>query len=289
MIALEAHGWRAIVLPKMGGAIASLCHHGRPVLRSAGSDVANILDCASFPLVPFANRIGGGQLRFAGQLLQLEPDPVAWPHAHHGHGWRASWQLEDIGPQFLVLSFDHRGDNAGNNRGWPWSYRAEQRMAIGPGGLSIDMMVINKDTHAAMPYGSGIHPFFIRRRASAIDLQATHSWANNADGLATELVITDLFRGANPVLIDDLEGFDNYLPCTGPVTVFGGDHPVTLDGSNMAGVHVYVPPRENYFCVEPVSHAPNAFGRGDYGSADILLPGETRHWRWDISSGGDSV
>ena len=289
MITLEAHGWRAMILPKLGGALASLCHQGRPVLRSAGPDVADVLHCASFPLVPFANRIGGGQLRFADQMLQLEPDPVAWPHAHHGHGWRAAWNLEDIGPQHLVLSLDHRGDDAGSNRGWPWSYRAEQRMVIGPGGLTIDMAVMNMGTHAAMPCGAGIHPYFIRRRSSAIHLQATHIWANHDDGLAKEPVLTNLFQSPNPVLIDDLEGLDNFLPCTGPVTLFGDDLPLTLDGSNKAGVHLYVPPGEDYFCVEPVSHAPDAFGRGDYSSADILAPGATRHWRWNISQDALSI
>ncbi len=282
-ITLDAFGWRAVILPALGGAMASLNFEGEPVLRSAGPDVGDILDCASFPLVPFANRIGHGLLRIGERTVQLDREPVALPHAHHGHGWRRDWQVADVSDRYLTLFYDHPGQGASGDSGWPWSYRAEQRFVIHPGGIHIDMAIVNRDPQSAMPCGTGIHPYFVRRRASAITLRATGIWANHPDGLAKVLEPTDLFKGDQPVPVDALEGLDNFFPCTDPATIWGGDHSLVLHGSAMAGVHIYVPAGEEYFCVEPVSHPPDAFGRGEYTAADIVAPGETYHRRWDIS------
>lgn len=281
-ITLEAFGWRAVILPSLGGAMASLHFEGKPVLRSAKPDVGNILDCASFPLVPFANRIGHGLLRIGERTVQLDREPVALPHAHHGHGWQSEWQVDDVSDRHLTLFCDHPGQGAQGDSGWPWSYRAEQRFVIHPGGIRIDMAIINRNPHSAMPCGTGIHPYFVRRSASALTVRATGMWANHPDGLAKALEPTTLFQGARPVPVDALEGLDNFFPCTDPVTIWGGDHPIVVHGSAMAGVHVYVPAGEDYFCVEPVSHPPDAFGRGEYQGGDIIAPGATYHRRWDI-------
>lgn len=288
-ITLEASGWRAVILPALGGGMASLHFEGEPVLRSAGPHVGDILDCASFPLVPFANRIGHGLLRVGERMVQLDREPVAWPHAHHAHGWRTDWQVDDVGDRHLTLSYEHPGHGAQGHRGWPWSHRAEQRFVIHPGGIQFDMAVVNRDPHSAMPCGTGIHPYFVRSRKSAISLCATAMWANHPDGLAKALEPTELFQGVQPVPVDALEGLDNFFPCTGPVTIWGGDHPVLLHGSAIAGVHIYVPAGEDYFCVEPVSHAPDAFGRGEYESADLLAPGATCHRQWSIGSAVDLI
>lgn len=285
-VTLEACGWRAVCLPALGGAIASLHFEGEPILRGTGPDIGDILECASFPLVPFANRIGHGRLRIGERTVQLDREPVALPHAHHGHGWRSEWQVDDVSDRHLALFYEHPGNEAHADRGWPWAYRAEQRFALHRGSLRIDMTVVNRDRQSAMPCGTGIHPYFIRRRTSAITLRARSLWANHPDGLAKALEPTDLFQGAQPVPVDALEGLDNFFPCTDPVGIWSGDHPVAIHGSAMAGVHIYVPVGENYFCVEPVSHPPDAFGRGEYTASDIIAPGATYHRRWDISLAG---
>jgi aldose 1-epimerase len=281
-VTLDAFGWRAVILPALGGAMASLHFEGKPALRSAVPDVGDILDCASFPLIPFANRIGHGLLRIGERVVQLEREPVALPHAHHGHGWRRDWQVADVSDRHLTLLYDHPGQGASGDGGWLWSYRAEQRFAIHPGGIHIDMAIVNRDPQSAMPCGTGIHPYFVRGRASAIALRATEMWVNHPDGLAKVLEPTDLFKGGQPVPVNALEGLDNFFPCTGPATVWGGDHCLVLRGSAMAGVQIYVPAGKDYFCVEPVSHPPDAFGRGEYTAADIVAPGATYRRRWDI-------
>lgn len=283
-ITLESFGWRAQIIPSLGGAMTSLQFDGMPVLRDGAAGTGDVLDCASFPLIPFANRIGHGMLRFGSRVVQLEREPLAWPHAHHGHGWRAEWCVTQITQDRLTLVYDHPGPNDLGNRGWPWPYRAEQRFFVHPGGIQIDMAVVNCHPHSVMPCGTGIHPYFSRSPSSAIAITATKMWATHGDGLARALEATDLFASGKPVPVDALEGIDNFFECTTPVTVFGGGHPVSLRGSAMAGVHIYVPAGADYFCVEPVSHAPDAFGRGDYERGDVIAPGATIHWRWQIDS-----
>lgn len=287
-IILEDAGWSAVVLPETGGAIALLCYRGEPVLRSACPDVDDVLDCASFALIPFANRIGNAELRFGDLVMHLDADPTVLPHAHHGHGWRAAWTVKRVTQSALVLAFDHVGHDTRSNRGWPWAYHAEQRITIGPDGLTVTLAVTNRDLVSNMPCGTGIHPYFVRRPESSIQATATKMWATHADGLASEQVRSDLFGPGQCVAVAQVEGLDNYFPCSGPVTVLSSDRPIVVGGDSMAGVHIYVPRGQDYFCVEPVSHAPNAFGRGEYGAADIIAPSATKCWRWDIGISEDA-
>lgn len=280
---LEAAGWNATILPETGGAVASLRHHGRHVLRPFSEGTPDVLDCASFPLVPFVNRIGKGRLWFSEQAVQLDADPAALPHALHGHGWRTSWRVENATESQLVMSFDHCGQDSRKSRGWPWSYRAEQRIGLGISGMTIDIAVTNTGQATAMPCGTGIHPYFIRRKTSTVQFTASRMWANSDDGLAQDFVAATHFISGQSELVEQLEGLDNFFPCTGPVMVVDGEMSLAVGGDGMAGVHIYVPRGKDYFCVEPVSHAPDAFGRGEYERRDIIAPGATARWRWQIT------
>ena len=64
--------------PSIGGAISRLTCVGeggpRPILREGHSPLQNVLEAASFPLVPFVNRVRGGSFSFRGRTVSLEPN-----------------------------------------------------------------------------------------------------------------------------------------------------------------------------------------------------------------------
>jgi aldose 1-epimerase len=138
------------------------------------------------------------------------------------------------------------------------------------GGAEIDLSVTNlSDEH--MPAGLGLHPYFVRGEADTIETMALRMVVSNPEGIPTGEA--PVAPGEKPVTA--IEGMDNLL-----LDESGRAHlglkgvRCDLGARGAVGFHVYVPERENFFCVEPVSHRPNAFAE----NADhyALAPGATQ-------------
>ena len=273
---LENGPMRCTIAPRLGGAIVALTCAGIPVLRGAGP-LDDVLGSGCFPLVPFANRIGFGRFRFGHRELALPIDPLGAPHALHGHGWRQPWSIEHHDAHRLTLAMDHAPDE------WPWPYRAWQHFDLTPDGLSIELTIENGDSASPMPAGLGLHPYFVRTDSSRITATASGTWTNDPTGLADAFQASTRFSGA-AVALDELEGLDNFFLSPDPRIVIADDTAVvTLTGEG-AGFHLYCPRGEPYFCVEPVSHAPNSFGRGEWRDDEIIAPQAqiTRRYRFAV-------
>jgi aldose 1-epimerase len=75
--------------------------------------------------------------------------------------------------------------------------------------------------------------------------------------------------------VESIEGMDNLLlDDSGRARLRAGGVLCDLKARGAVGFHVYVPEAGNFFCVEPVSHRPNAFS-GD-AEQHTIEPGETR-------------
>ena len=76
------------IAPEIGGSIARFRHGDQDLLRPAppGADDAGAM--ASFPLVPFSNRVRGGQFECDGRTVTLSPNLPGDPSPLHGQGWR---------------------------------------------------------------------------------------------------------------------------------------------------------------------------------------------------------
>lgn len=265
---LVAHGWALELLPSLGGAVGALSHHGNPVLRPTGAAPGGALDTGCFPLVPYANRIADGRFDFAGDSYALPRNFGTHPHSIHGVGWQSAWTVDEVAGDAAVLTHDHDGGG-----GWPWRYRAEQRFVLAPGALRIDLSLTNCD-HRPMPAGLGLHPYFPCDAATRLGFSATRLWLADATMLPTVATAPDGFgdwtRPApvmGDMLIDNAwQGWDGHAridQCWGSVI---------LSAQGAGCLHLYRPPGQPCFCVEPVSHLPDAINRD--GMA-ILAPGAT--------------
>lgn len=273
-VRLDHGGVVCEIAPGLGGAILSLRVNGLDLLRPAGSSVTDVHDTACFTMVPFANRIASGRVLHDGEIIDIGVDPDGAPHALHGHGWRNAWRpiaSEDDG---ATLEFVHDG------RDWPWPYRATQAVRLRPDGIEIAVTLENRHATQAMPAGVGIHPYFTRRADSGVRATAWHRWQTDETGLSTEEVDDQRFQGGRFATLDDLVGLDHFFPSRDACVTVG--ETVELTGSSVAGFHIYAPTDGDFFCVEPVSHVPNSFGRGEIHSGDLILPGETRSWTFSI-------
>lgn len=269
---LQAGELRMSFDPDLGGAILSLSHEGQDLLRPADGAAADVLDTACFPLAPYANRIADGRFTYAGRKAELSRNMAGQVHPLHGEGWRAAWRLEDADATSATMTFQPAATE------WPWRYRARQSFRLNPHGLMAELAVTNLDD-AAGPFGLGFHPYFPHSSTARLTAQTTGMWIPTPDLLPVEHVTTAPWSTGAPVRTERL--IDHcYTGWRAPARIdLGPGRPaLSLTASpEMRWLHVYAPPDQDLFCVEPVSHAPNALNMRDPQAQGVqrLDPGET--------------
>lgn len=276
---LTAHGWDLQLLPELGGSIGHLRLGGEDILRPAPANAASPVETAGFPLLPYANRIAHGRFRQEGRDRQLPRNAGEHPHSLHGVGWQREWEGEVAGEAELVLRLPHPGDES-----WPWPFRAEQRFRLTPTAFHHSLSLQNL-AEVPVPVGLGFHPYFPRHAESQLTARVSAAWEIDATCLPLQRTAADRFgdwaAGGSlnpPFLIDNAhEGWD------GSATISRPGQTLLLLTEGTGVLHLYVPPGEDFFCVEPVTHLPDAVNRG--GMA-LLAPGATASISMALSLAG---
>ncbi len=256
-----------VLSPARGGGILSFSWRNIEIFRPYTTGDKPI-DLASFPLVPFCNRIANRRLRINGEdrLLPAPPKGIETPHAIHGLGWTSAWAVKELSAEAAKLALLHDGMQ------WPWSFAAEQTISLTDSGYVHRLALTNTDD-TPMPIGLGLHPYFPRAGAK-LKVGANGFWENGPDQLPTRHVTTegepDWFGG---------EAFDNlFTGSRNPIEIDWPRHRLRIHTSaNLPFTHVYTPPGADFFCVEPVSHIPDAVNSPHSGAATgrrMLASGE---------------
>jgi aldose 1-epimerase len=269
---LQAGGLRLTFEPALGGAITSLTHDGDDLLRPTREGATDVLETACFPMVPYANRIAGGRFTFGARTAALSRNMAGQAHPLHGDGWRGAWRIEARGEDFVTLIFEPLATE------WPWRYRARQTFRLRPDSLTVELEVTNRDD-APGPFGLGFHPYFPHSGTARLTAQTTGVWRSSADLLPTELVAAAPWAQGAPVRTERLVDHC-HTGWTGPARIDLGPSRLSLEltaSAELGWLHVFSPPDQDFFCVEAVSHAPNALNMPDAEAQGIhaLPPGET--------------
>ncbi|MDR7154936.1 aldose 1-epimerase [Sphingobium xenophagum] len=268
---MRAGGLEAALSPACGGALRWLALDGTDLLRRAPEGSVDPLDMASFPLVPYANRIADGRFCFAGQDYHLPLNFGDHPHSLHGHGWQSGWAVTEQSDDAAQFTLVHRPDAR-----WPWAFTARQHIALSPDAIVLTLALTN-DADGDAPVGLGFHPYFHADADTRLQFAAGSLWLSTPDMLPERSVPADTLGDWSrlaPVQGDSL--IDNvYGGWDGLAIVERGDGlRLMLTASGADWLHVYRPPGSDAFCLEPVSHMPDALNRAD-GMA-IQPPGATR-------------
>jgi aldose 1-epimerase len=272
--------WRVTVAPTLGGSLLACTFDDVPVLHpvaQAAVDGRTPVRCCHFPLIPFSNRVENGRFSFNGSSQQLARNVAGSPHAMHGHGWQAAWQVTERRDANCALAYE-RDPTAD----WPWRYRGRQTIAIEGDALRLTLAIENLGPDA-MPCGLGFHPFLPRNGGARLELEASRVWNGEVSEFPTVRVEVPAaldFRGGPPVT--EREGTDHcFAGWKRRATVHYGKGPRTLvlEGSESTDYAiVYIPEDADYFCVEPVTHAVNAMNHPDPAADGLwtLEPGAMR-------------
>ncbi len=277
-VELAAGLLRLELSPSIGGSISAFEWTGeggaRGILRKRNTSLEKVLDAASFPLVPYVNRIRGGCFSFRGREVRLAPNMAGDPSPLHGQGWLGAWDVAEGGEARAVLSFDHPAGE------WPWEYEAQQEFELDERGLSIGLTCRNRGSEP-MPCGLGQHPYFECGPETRLDTRVTHAWTIDENVLPLEEVVADGQYDLRERLVcgQDLDnGFGGW---NGEARMSDPEWPyeVVLSSLQARFFQLYSPSHGGIFVAEPVTHANAALNAAETEWEElgmrVLAPGES--------------
>lgn len=287
------------LLPSLGGGVAAwqLDHDTGPLdLFRPWAGSTDRYTLASFPLVPWSNRISAGGFDYDGVHYPMAPNRAGEPYPIHGDGWLQPWAVHQPQDDTVEMTLDSQAF-AGN----PYAYQALQRFVLMDGGMDQTLTVTHTGD-SPLPYGLGQHPFFPRPVGTRLTTQVQGVWLSRPDCLPTQHTTEfppswDLRGGmdVNGSLIDNA-----YTGWSGEARIDWPDYPLTLTmrepnilsrGQNDGLCLLYRSPAISAFCFEPVTHPIDAFHMPGLPGLKVLRKGEslTLQLEWRFAETASTV
>jgi aldose 1-epimerase len=147
--------WQAGILPDAGGSLAFAR------MRYSGAWIDLIRPTpeggspGSFLMLPWANRIRDGLLRYAGEQWQLKTADDGT--ARHGDVRKRSWVVGHRAGDRLTLHFDTATHDDFN---WPFALMADLIFRLEDADFVWQVSLTNTDQRS-FPAGFGFHPYFV--------------------------------------------------------------------------------------------------------------------------------
>jgi aldose 1-epimerase len=264
-----------IVMQDHGAAILGWTHGGTHLLRHPSPEavlLGNPGAMGCFPLVPYCNRIGHRRFNWAGQAYELAANFGDHPHAIHGVGWQRKWSVEEVSDASITLSLHHDANGAAA-LSWPFAFSALLTYRLTGDGLTIQIEVSNLHGSPA-PMGVGAHPYFPRAPNQTIAFQAGGVWLNRDALPRTHASIAAAWDHTNGRAMDG-EPLDNCFTGWNGEAMLPG--PRIQADAIFGNLQVFTPAGADFFCVEPVSHVPDAINHPELPKSQamtVLEPGQ---------------
>lgn len=276
LVTLSAGQLELVLSPAVGGSIARFEHRDGDtriaILRGCEGAPDHVLAAGSFPLVPYVNRIRGGQFSFRGKTIRLQPNMSGDPSPLHGQGWLNPWRVVTASHDKAMLEYEHLPGE------WPWSYRARQQYELSENGLEITLSCRNMSAEP-MPCGLGQHPYFRCSAATRLQTKIDHVWTIDDRVLPVERVAAtgryDLAdRAVCGLGLDHgFGGWGGTARLSDPAWPFD----LTMSSTDANFFQLYSPQDGGIFVIEPVTHANAALNASEEQWAElgmqVLMPG----------------
>lgn len=300
-VTLRTDRWELDVLPGTGaslgaGRVRTADGVWRDLLRPTRTSAAGDPEkCASFPMVPWSNRIRGGVLPFAGRRWQLQRN-AADGTAIHGAVRYAHWDVVERTATAVTLATE-TSCQVGVN--FPWRFGATIRYALEGDDMVVTTSVRNTDVEP-FPAGFGHHPYLSRALLpvgapvreypptagpvlhvpASAGYRLTGALPDGPAGAVPPRADFRVPRALGTAFVDDVL---TDLEPGAPVTVEYPDEGVRVD-LTMDPVYrhlvLYAPRRRCYFAVEPATNVNDGFTLHERGvpgtGVFVLAPGEER-------------
>jgi aldose 1-epimerase len=279
MIELRAGRLAVDLVPAIGGSIAAFQFDGIDLMRRlSGADRSNgnVLGVASFPMIPFANRVGGNAFEFDGRRYTFDANNPPEIYHVHGTAWQRAWDAEQLESAQALLTLEVT-DRA------TYSYRASQHFSLDEDALVLRTSVTNGGDRP-MPYGFGHHPWFSRDEDTRIQFKSRTFYLSEPENMVGERINlpSELsYDRPRPLparwRCSDYGGWDGSATISFPARGVG----LTMNADPIyTHIFMFADPTSAVFCLEPQTNAACAFNRAG-GFTDpqegliILAPNET--------------
>jgi aldose 1-epimerase len=119
-----------------------------------------------------------------------------------------------------------------------------------------------------------MHPYFCDASRALLQAKVPRVWQTNSDSLPTAQIATpsawsfDTARSISSVPLDHC-----FADWNGQARIFWPDRSVLLEATNCRFLHVYAPPGQDFFCLEPQS-APAGVLNRSASDVPVVQPGE---------------
>jgi aldose 1-epimerase len=265
---------RAEVVPSIGGGLARLDWLGNnspvPLLRplregSGSSPLPSQLAC--FPLLPWSNRLAATGFVFGERRYVPEPTRAGEPCPIHGDGWLHAWHVQRHEDSAIHLTLDR-------SQASPFCYTATLSYMLDDNALAIEIAVRNTGMEM-LPFGIGLHPWMPDPEGALLETRSTDVWLAGPDKLPLVRRSTPAWWSFDNMAPLPTDGVDNaFEGWDGHARVIWPDRGVGLHIETDMGYYIlYVPPGQNFFCVEPVDHPINAHNMRGQPGLTALAPG----------------
>jgi aldose 1-epimerase len=277
MLTLTSGASSLVVAPEYGGGLTGWMLGRTPLLRRAlpqacpGGD-SRAMGC--FPMLPYGNRIGQAGFHWRGIDYRLKRNFGDQPHSLHGVGWQRPWVVAEATPRSVILVLEYRPDEP-----WPFAFDATVAYRLSGTALTIAIQLTNRHD-APAPAGIGVHPYFPKAGDPSLRFHATGAWENGSDALPlrhgtppADWLHTEPRPIAQSRLDTCFTGWD------GTADIQAGPASLRIEASAaFRHLQVFTPSWADFFCIEPVSHIPDAINRPGLPAdqaMDVLQPNET--------------
>ena len=266
LIILRSGDMAAGIAAQAGGSVAYWRQNGTDLLRPATKEALdkNQADATGmFPLVPYSNRIRGGSFIYWGVRRKVPKNHPLVDDPLHGEGWMTAWTVQAQSDDSASLCFDHNGKT-----GFPFAYHAQETFSLTPDSLKVVMKLTNTGG-IPMPCGLGMHPYFPKTNDAVVTFKTRTVWAHEGMIASDKPIKTpadlQFSNGIRPssVTLDACFG-----GCDGKVLI---EYPeqkrkLTITAqSDFNHTVVWTPENADFFCVEPVTNANDAFNLASHG------------------------
>jgi aldose 1-epimerase len=149
----------------------------------------------------------------------------------------------------------------------------QQRVVLSPNQLELQLAFTATDARP-QPVGLGWHPYFPKRARSRLQVALSGRWESDETQLPTQRVPQPGIDGEiAPMDFDHC--FDAWH---GPARIRDESFSLELS-SSLPYLVVFTPQQRDFYCVEPVSHVPDAIHRADPAAQGLRTL--ERGQRWD--------
>ena len=228
----------------------------RPFSSSKKLNKKNCYFSGYFATVPYFGAIQKKTFLYKKKFISLPKTHPLESDTIHGEGWVNEWKIKNKSKTSTELIFIHDG-----KKGFPFKYQVNQKFILKNKSLFINIAILNIDKES-FDCGIGFHPWFhIHKNSKIYSNNFTYIKKHPKNIYKTQVLSRNKFLDLNKNKIDK-----TFINWSGNAKlVINKDIAIEIKNKkNIKNLHVYSPPNENFFCIEPVTNIADAFNLKKY-------------------------